>query len=46
MLACKLRLVSGSNFEKACENINELEKNIKSNFPEIKWSFMEPDITD
>ncbi|MDY0362715.1 MAG: cation diffusion facilitator family transporter [Desulforegulaceae bacterium] len=46
MLACKLRLVSGSDFEKACENINELEKNIKSNFPEIKWSFMEPDITD
>ncbi|MGK0262852.1 MAG: hypothetical protein ACI8UD_001498, partial [Planctomycetota bacterium] len=30
----------------ACESINRLEAELKQRFPEIRWSFIEPDIAD
>jgi len=46
MLAGKIKLKSGISIETACEIINVLEKNLKKNIPEIKWSFIEPDLED
>ncbi len=46
MLAAKIKLKSGIDVEKACNTINRLEKELKETFPEIKWSFVEPDISD
>lgn len=44
MLAGKVKLKKELNITEACQAINGLEKDLKKRFPEIKWSFMEPDI--
>ena len=46
MLAIKVRMTAGLPIEKAVENLNALERNIKAKFPEVKWCFFEPDVTD
>ncbi len=46
MLAAKIRLKGNISIDSACDIINKLEKKIKNNFPEIKWSFIEPDVED
>jgi cation diffusion facilitator family transporter len=44
MLSAKIRMNEKLSVKQACEAINILEKKIKKEFPEIRWSFMEPDI--
>lgn len=46
MLAAKLRLKEGVSLQDGILQINTLEKALKSKFPEIQWTFMEPDIDD
>jgi cation diffusion facilitator family transporter len=46
MLAIKVRMTAGLSVEKAVENLNALERNIKARFPEVTWCFVEPDVTD
>jgi cation diffusion facilitator family transporter len=46
MLAIKVRMTAGLSVEKAVENLNALERNIKARFPEVTWCFVEPDIAD
>lgn len=44
MLAAKIKVQSGMDVDSACEVINRMEKSLKAAVPDIKWSFMEPDI--
>jgi cation diffusion facilitator family transporter len=46
MLAVKVRMAPGQTVESAIANLNALERSIKANFPEVKWCFFEPDVTD
>ncbi len=46
MLAAKVRMAPGLSIEEAVECINSLERNIKANFPEVAWCFVEPDNAD
>jgi cation diffusion facilitator family transporter len=46
MLALKVRMRPGIAIETAAAHINALEQRIKSKFPEVKWLFVEPDVTD
>ena len=44
MLAAKIRMRSGLGIDLACEKINALEDQLQARFPEIAWSFVEPDV--
>jgi cation diffusion facilitator family transporter len=44
MLAGKIRLKKGIEITEACRTINRMESNLKREIPQIRWSFMEPDI--
>ena len=46
MLAAKIGLKSGISVEQACKVINVMESGIKAKFPQVKWSFIEPDVKD
>jgi len=46
MLALKIRMRAGLTLDAAVEAINELEKRIKTKFPEVAWCFVEPDVAD
>ncbi len=46
MVTMKIKMNSNLNIQKAVEILNLLEKNIKKEIPEIRWSFIEPDISD
>lgn len=46
MLAAKIRIREGLEITAACEKINRLEVLLKERFPEIGWSFIEPDVND
>ena len=46
MLAVKVKMKPGISIEEAVAHINQLEKRIKANFPEIAWCFVEPDVAD
>ncbi len=46
MVSMKIKMNSNLNIQKAVEILNLLEKNIKKEIPEIRWSFIEPDIND
>lgn len=46
MLAVKVRMTPGLSIEDAVACINRLEKNVKANFPEVAWCFVEPDVAD
>jgi cation diffusion facilitator family transporter len=44
MLAGKIRMNKDLGIEEACRAINALETSLKQRFPEIRWSFIEPDL--
>ena len=46
MLAAKIKLKSGITIDAAVRDINELERKLKARIPNLKWLFIEPDITD
>ena len=46
MLAAKIKLREGITVETAVENINALERNLKQRIPNLKWLFIEPDVSD
>lgn len=46
VLAAKIRLRGGLPTSAACRAINDLERELKARFPEIRWSFIEPDVED
>jgi len=46
MLALKVQMEEKKNAEKMIEAINFCERKIKSEFPEVKWIFFEPDNED
>ena len=46
MLAAKVGLRPDVTLARAIDRINVLEQNIKAEFPEVAWCFMEPDIED
>jgi cation diffusion facilitator family transporter len=46
LLAAKIRMRRGIPIEVAAERINELERRLKAEHPEIGWSFVEPDVSD
>jgi cation diffusion facilitator family transporter len=46
LLAAKVKLRPDMTINEAVIHLNELEKKLKANRPEIGWIFIEPDITD
>jgi cation diffusion facilitator family transporter len=46
MLAAKVQMAPGLSIEAAVAHINQLEKRIKAQFPEVRWCFVEPDDSD
>lgn len=46
MLAAKVRMRADLTMLQAVQRINELEQRIKRSFPEVAWSFFEPDVAD
>jgi cation diffusion facilitator family transporter len=46
MLAAKLRMREGLSIDAACAEINRLERRLKERVPELRWSFIEPDVED
>ncbi|GMR17139.1 MAG: cation diffusion facilitator family transporter [Gammaproteobacteria bacterium] len=46
MLAAKIKFVPGIDLDAAVRSINQLERRLKRQVPELKWSFIEPDVTD
>ncbi|MBT5217905.1 MAG: cation diffusion facilitator family transporter [Woeseia sp.] len=46
LLAAKIRLKSGIDIDQAVEDINGLERRLKEEIPDLKWCFIEPDVTD
>ena len=46
MLAAKVKLKSGIDIDTAVDDINDLEVRLKERFPNLKWCFIEPDVTD
>jgi divalent metal cation (Fe/Co/Zn/Cd) transporter len=46
LLAAKIKLKSGIDIDTAIADINRLERNLKAEIPNLKWSFMEPDVDD
>lgn len=46
ILAAKIKLKSGIDIDTAVEHINALERHLKREIPDLKWCFIEPDVTD
>jgi len=46
LLAAKVRLRPEITCERACQAINALERSLKARFPQLRWSFIEPDVAD
>jgi len=46
MLALKVQMRAGLTLEAAVDSLNELERRIKTKFPEVAWCFVEPDVAD
>ena len=46
MLAAKIAMRPGLPIEQAVERINELERRLKAEAPQIGWCFVEPDVRD
>ena len=46
MLAAKVKMKAGISVEETVKQINELEREIERQAPIVKWTFIEPDITD
>ncbi len=46
MLAAKIKMRSGQSIDQAVDSINALERELKARVPNLKWCFIEPDVTD
>lgn len=46
MLAVKARMVETASADAMIAQINAVERDLKQQFPEVRWSFFEPDVTD
>lgn len=46
MLAAKVKLRTGLTIDDAVGAINALERKLKERIPKLKWSFIEPDVSD
>jgi len=46
MLAAKVKMRAGLDIESAVRAINALEKKLKERIPNLRWSFIEPDVAD
>ncbi|NOR37126.1 MAG: cation diffusion facilitator family transporter [Woeseiaceae bacterium] len=46
MLAAKIKLKDGITIDAAVRDINELERKLKARIPNLKWLFIEPDVSD
>jgi cation diffusion facilitator family transporter len=46
MLAAKIKIRSGIDIDAAVAHINELERELKRQMPELGWCFIEPDNSD
>lgn len=46
MLAAKIKMRAGIDLATAVKTINEMERRLKENIPELKWCFIEPDEID
>ncbi len=46
MLAAKVKIKKGLDIESACKAINKMEQSLKKVVPDLKWSFIEPDISE
>ena len=46
LLAAKIKVRSGTDIDQAIANINLLERKLKEEIPDLKWSFIEPDVED
>ena len=46
LLAAKIRMRPDLTIAQAAECINALERELKTKFPNIGWSFIEPDLVD
>lgn len=45
MLAAKIKMAGSMDIESTCKAINTMEQNLKQAVPDVKWSFIEPDIS-
>lgn len=45
MLAAKIKMTGNMEIESACKAINTMEQKLKKAVPDVKWSFIEPDIS-
>jgi cation diffusion facilitator family transporter len=46
MLAAKIKMRSELTIDEAVDSINALERELKARVPNLKWCFVEPDVTD
>lgn len=46
LLAAKIKIRSGLDIDEAVRHINDLERQLKKEIPDLKWSFIEPDNVD
>jgi cation diffusion facilitator family transporter len=46
LVAIKARVAEHGSADALCLRLNEIEAQLKVNFPNVKWIFFEPDITD
>ena len=44
LFAAKVRLTEGISSQQVCDEINAFETALRKHFPEVKWSFIEPDM--
>ena len=46
LVAAKIRLREGLSNSEACEQVNELERGLRAAWPQVGWSFFEPDVAN
>jgi hypothetical protein len=46
MLATKVKMREHDSHHALIRSINRIERDLKINFPQVKWSFFEPDLVD
>ncbi len=46
MVAVKAEMARGQSADSLIADINAVERDLKRNFPQIRWSFFEPDVED
>lgn len=46
MLAVKAKMAPMSSAQAMVESINAVERDLKARFPDVRWSFFEPDVVD